>query len=310
MQTVSDPLIEALSLAPLFREPIESQVLVAPHHPGQASYIWDVRTARRRVIVRSPRRDSPPDEDFGQGVLRLFEANPSDLGRTAVITTYLAMHSEIPVPTILELATHNDRNFLIVEWLAGTPLNSFNQLPKKQLQRFGRHLARLHQQQFPIFGSPNALVNRAAGQPLDQFNARMKSTIHYLGKRYYAANPETAHWIGLADRSIESLSWPNTASPIMIDMDPSQFLVTEGQCLSALVDTELYVLAPRELELVGLEYLLNEPSAQIFATGYQQVAPLPLLQPYRLPFRLLLRLLSFQGPIDWTQWMKAPIRWQ
>ena len=42
-------------------------------------------------------------------------------------------------------------------------------------------------------------------------------------------------------------------------MDPTQFL-SDGTTITGLVDSEAYAVAPRELDFIGLEYVLTERS--------------------------------------------------
>lgn len=92
----------------------------------------------------------------------------------------------------------------------------------------------------------------------------------------------------------------------MIDIDPSQFL-TDGSQLTGIVDTEAYVIAPRELDFIGLEYILDEQSAAEFRAGYESLLPIPNLTECRLPYRYFYRLLSVQGSVDIGQWMNAKV---
>lgn len=191
-----------------------------------------------------------------------------------------------------------------MEHQKGRALTDFGQLSDAALRLLGEHLARLHGQRFAVFGSPLALQDVKAGQPISQFWSRTYATIKYLANRYYRDDANAIGWVKeTLEISPPPVSW---ASPVLIDMDPSQFLLNQnGEPI--LVDTELYVLAPPQLELCAMEYLLGEREAQAVAKGYQGIAPLPPLKPFRPIFRVLLRLLSFQGDIDWEKWMRWPI---
>jgi aminoglycoside phosphotransferase (APT) family kinase protein len=105
-----------------------------------------------------------------------------------------------------------------------------------------------------------------------------------------------------ADLNIE------TFVPIMLDLRWDQMLHQQGQ-LSAIVDMDAFVVGPRELELVLLEYQLNEHQAGVFIEAYRASAEWPDLTEQRFCYRLLLFLMNSLGETDVNKWMNASIRW-
>lgn len=95
---------------------------------------------------------------------------------------------------------------------------------------------------------------------------------------------------------------PEHFCPVIIDLDPSRFLIRDGM-LSAVVDVEAYVVGPRELDFIGLEYLLEEESAAAFLQGYSTLLSPPHLKRYRRVYRYFYRLLGVQGSVDWDRWL-------
>jgi hypothetical protein len=96
---------------------------------------------------------------------------------------------------------------------------------------------------------------------------------------------------------------PDYTSYVLVDMDPTQFL-SNGKVITGLVDTEAYAVAPRELDFIALEYVLDEKSAAEFQKGYEKILDLPDLTKCRLPFRYLYRLLSVQGNVNIEEWLE------
>ena len=88
-------------------------------------------------------------------------------------------------------------------------------------------------------------------------------------------------------------------------MDPTQFL-SDGTTITGLVDSEAYAVAPRELDFIGLEYVLTEKEAHAFKSGYETIMSIPHLEEYRQPYRYLYRLLSVQGNVE-LKMVKSPI---
>lgn len=299
LDTVHDPELECLDLERVLRRPLKSQQLLPAHHPGQASYIWRIETSVSFQIVRTNRFLTPPDEDFWQGSLHLFGALTTDLTRLAAINRWLQPRVPWTVPQVHALVPFHGRIFAVLDWVSGDLVPSFDHLTPEALRVFGAALARLHQCHFPVFGPLALQDDLSRGIPAAQFSERFRSTQQFLQERFYPDEP-----LAQADHDFV---FEGPMAPMMLDMDPSQFL-TSNSSIRALVDTELYVIGPPQLELVGLEYLLSAESARAFAEGYATIAPLPPLRPVRHAFRRLLRALSFQGPVPWETWMAWPTR--
>jgi hypothetical protein len=78
---------------------------------------------------------------------------------------------------------------------------------------------------------------------------------------------------------------------VLVDIDPSQFL-SNGEIITCLVDTEAYVIAPRELDFYALEYFLDEQSEKNFKIGYEKIMQINT-RPGCLPVSLSLFLIDF-----------------
>ncbi len=83
--------------------------------------------------------------------------------------------------------------------------------------------------------------------------------------------------------------------------------LSDGTTITGLVDTEAYAVAPRELDFIGLEYVLTEKEAHAFKSGYETIMSIPHLEEYRQPYRYLYRLLSVQGNVEFKKMVKSPI---
>lgn len=299
METVRDPELEQLDLEQVLQRPLISQQLLPAHHPGQASYVWRIESAEGFQIVRTNRFLTPPAEDFWDGSRHLFGALTTDVTRLAVINRWLQPKLPWAVPQIHALVPFRGRYFAVLDWISGDTLADFDHLTKDSLNTFGSALARLHQCGFDVFGSPAILADVSRGIPARQFAETLIATQTLLQQRFYPEEP----WAQPDD----GFTFEGPMAPILLDMDPTQFLTSEGS-IRAVVDTELYVIGPPQLELVGLEYLLSPAAAAAVAEGYEAIAPLPSLAPVRRPLRRLLRALSFQGPVPWATWMDWPTR--
>ena len=72
------------------------------------------------------------------------------------------------------------------------------------------------------------------------------------------------------ESQLSSLSVPKESTLVLIDMDPTQFL-SDGTTITGLVDTEAYAVAPRELDFIGLEYVLTEKKHMPFKVVTKQL---------------------------------------
>ncbi len=303
MNTYRDRALEKLRLADVFPEwRVREQTLLPPHHPGQASYVWKVSTVKGPAIVRAPRFTYPPDEDFWQGALRLFDVSTVRGERLTTINPWLSARIPFTVPSVLATARFQARSFVLENWLPGATLHAFDSLSNRAMEALGTMVAQLHQERSTVFGANPA--DPWQGFPMATFPSRLEATLRYLLRRYYRRDLKAWRHLRLALADLAHLRF-EAAVPLLLDMEPSQFLTHAGE-ITALVDTELYVRGPAELELAGLELLLTSTTAKPFCRGYRRIEPLPILSPSRRLFRVLLRLLSFQGPVDWDDWMEKP----
>ncbi|MCL6452921.1 MAG: phosphotransferase [Alicyclobacillus sp.] len=289
------------NLQPLFPEPILEQHLFPDVHPGQASYVWRVTTARERRIVRTSRLTAAPEDAFWVGCRELFGVQPCNFLDMYDINATLRSRTSLPIPFVVRAASLHGRSLLVVEELPGRGLVAFNDLPVDAAAQLGCGIAEIHGATRDAYGD---FPGRTA-HPLRRFGAHMASVMEHLLNRFYHDSPEfqrdAPRWMEAA----ATLPAPACAVPILLDMDPTQFL-TDGERLTGLVDTELYAYGPAAYDLIALEPLLDRPHAAAFARGYQTVRPMPDLRPVRPVYRFLQRLMELQGPVPLDAWMRAP----
>lgn len=98
-----------------------------------------------------------------------------------------------------------------------------------------------------------------------------------------------------------------TFIPSMPDLRWDQFLQQNGQ-LYALVDLDAFVLAPRELDFVLLEYILTAEQYSTFIDTYSSTHPVPDISQVRPAYRLLLFLMQVLGEQEIGNWMNKEHR--
>jgi hypothetical protein len=294
-----------VDLQSLFPDPVLEQRSLHPELPDRFAHVWRVRTAAEDVVVRTTllrgRPPDPPDGQFFWGCHHLFGIDPRRVSALAPLNRLLGEVSPVPVPRVLRTAALDGREYAVLERLPGARLDSFLGQPPGLLEELGRCLAALHGRAFDRCGAPVGEV----GYALAAFNDRLVATLRAFVPRFYADDARIAAALDAVCRRAAALPPPRRAALVMVDVDPTQYLADDGR-LTGLVDTEAYVLAPPELELVALEYVLDAPAAAAFRRGYGSVAPLPELAAVRTVYRYLCRLLCIQGQDDLDAWLARP----
>jgi aminoglycoside phosphotransferase (APT) family kinase protein len=202
---------------------------------------------------------------------------------------------------VLRKGILDSREWVVVEHMPGWALETFRSQPAAMLEQLGRALAQIHSLRFADYGSPFGHVR----YPLDSFFARVVETLRMLAGRFYSGDARIMAALEPICRAALALPPPASAALAMVDLDVGQFL-SDGAHITAIVDTEGYVIGPRELDFIGLEYLLDQAGAVAFAHGYQAPLPLPNLAPVRAVYRYLYLLLEVQGQADLDEWMDWP----
>jgi hypothetical protein len=282
----------------LFNESIKEILELSPGYEDHTSDVWLVRTDYQEVVVRSSRMKEEPNNDFWWGCKKLFGIDPRQVYELEHVNNTLSDLTSIPVPRVINKGGYFSREFVVVEKLKGDVVQSFIGQPSSVLQSFGEGLAKIHQYQKNYIGNPSGNFKIK----LEEFNQHLKDIMTQLVSRFY---PEQEQIKGKLLEIIDlliGLPAPEFSTFVLVDMDPTQFL-SNGKVITGLVDTEAYVIAPRELDFVGLEYVLDEKSAMDFKNGYEKVMEIPDLTKCRIPYRYLYRLLSVQGSVDVEDWL-------
>lgn len=289
------------NLQPLFPDPILKQQPFADQHVGQASYVWRVVTAKEQVIVRTTRLAGTTLDAFWWGCKELFGVDPTDVFAMTAVNETLRKYAVVPIPAVVRQAQVEGAKMLVVEAMPGDAVLSFVDLSIAVSHELGRAIASIHQLQKLTFGNFQATLQ----QPLLAYPARMATVMQRLLERFHCPFPDIVaagpDWV----RAAAALPPPTHAVPILLDIDPTQFLA-DGHHLTALVDTEVYAYGPAAYDIVALEYLLDRPRAQAFAAGYETLLPLPRIADVRDVYRFLQRLMEVQGRVELSVWMSQP----
>jgi aminoglycoside phosphotransferase (APT) family kinase protein len=287
-------------LQDLFVERIYEQVELDSGFDDHGSSVFRVRTASEHVVVRSF-RDELAQGPFWGCLHELFGVDPRATSEVVGLHALLSTISPIPVPRVLRVGEAADRTWLVVELMPGARLERFDELSDAALLAFGRGLAAIHRSRFSTLGNPSATLR----YPAAEFPRRLAGALRRSVERY----PECAAARPLLDEmsaAAAALAPPAEGALVLADLFPPQFL-HEGGRLAALIDIDAYVIGPRELDFVCLEYFVDTRAAAILAAGYSELAALPPLQAVRRVYRYFLWVLTMNPRgLEIDRWMRWP----
>ena len=284
--------------------PCEKVLLVKELDPGyedHASDVWYVKTDKREVIVRtSGIEDAACTGPFFKGCNILFGIDPTNVFAMEGVSDTLARLDAFTYPKVL--GKHkSDREYVVVELLRGTTLHAFNGLPDDELIKLGYNLAKIHSHKLHYWGNPAGTFKI----DMEQVNSHIIRSMGEIVNLFYLDDHKIVSYLPQMERILRDLPAPKYTSYVLVDMDPTQFLADNGR-ITGLVDTEAYVIAPREFDFIALEYVLDEKSAQLISQGYKSILPLPDISAVRTVYRYLYRLIEVQSADDIDDWLAQP----
>lgn len=287
-------------LQPLFSDPILEQVELDSGFADHGSRVFRVRTEREHVVARAFRADGALGPFWG--CLRaLFGIDPRVTAEAVATYALLEQAGSFTVPRVRRTGDAADRTWLVVDFMPGAPLASFDELSDRGLFELGRGLAGIHRHRFATLGSPSGSVR----YPPEELPARLGVALDTFADTHPDAPVPARSRRELRD-AIAGLAAPVEGTLVLPDIFPPQFLQRDGRIV-ALVDIDAYVIGPRELDLVCLEYFVDARAAASFVRGYEEVAPMPALREVRPAYRWLLWVLTMNPmALDLERWMSWP----
>ncbi|GKU79196.1 phosphotransferase [Paenibacillus sp. L3-i20] len=287
-----------MNLQSLFSEEIVLQTSLN----GNASDVWLVKTESNEYVVRSSGVDDTIDAPFLWACRNLFGIDLSQTYRIENINILLEQITKnISFPRVLQKEMIDGRQVIVVEKMNGEKSKFLNK-STGTMEDFGKTMAEIHSYKLYECGCPYGDMR----YPLEQFPEKLIEAIKVLTSRYYSSNPVITNQVDVYCTAALKMPIPKFASYIMLDMDPRQFLFNNNR-VNAIVDTEAYVLGPREMDLVAIECSLDENGARAFRKGYTKVLSFPELSQIRELYRFLFCLLEIKGPsYDLKRWLSHP----
>ncbi|MFP5181132.1 phosphotransferase [Bacillus altitudinis] len=293
------------TLQALFDQPIVSVKTLGEPYDGRANDVWLISLQdQTEYVVKSP-KTAREESEFVYGINMIYGVDARTVQEHLdEINKKLAHTNSFHIPKVVRKVKKAGKHFYVMEKVEGIPLTSFEGRSAQFYRDYGRKLAHLHSYQTNFFGA----VYGGEKRHLREFHALLKKTVSKLISRYYTNQSEYQDYAEKVQQKLETLSPPDAASLILIDLDPSQYIEDDDQ-VASLVDTEYVVFGPATFDLIALEYLLTKEAAQMVQLGYEEICPLPRqLHEVRECYRFVSLLLDIHGSWDMKKWMNHPIR--
>jgi hypothetical protein len=234
---------------------------------------------------------------FWLGVNRLFAADfPNSLGYINLTHHFLEQNGTLAVPDFVAASAHR---FVLIRFLDGKDVETAD-IADQWVIALAEHIARLHQCAYTRWGNLAAPKFSAP-----EWASRLHETLVFLVKQHdmSMAEPFLAEVLAQAKDICET-----SFVPVMLDLRWDQFRCTQssdsGSNHLALIDLDAFVIAPRALDLVLLEYVLTPAQLALFKQHYTRTHPWPDHNANLPCYQLLLFLMNILGESDLEKWMQ------
>lgn len=254
--------------------------------------LWHCQTVDGKMVLKVCNHESVAKSHFWLGLNHLFAVDfPKSLENIHLTHDFLMLHGALKVP---ELVAASANRFVLTRFLPGVDLEA-TQMDDKWVVRLAKHIAKLHQRTDQQWGSLHAPQFAA-----EDWASCLHETLRILAGKSDTpiAEPMLSEILTLAKNTQET-----EFVPMMLDLRWDQL-----RCLSAndlaLIDLDAFVIAPRALDLVLIEYVLSAAQLAIFKWEYCKSHPWLDAAAQKPCYQLLLFLMNILGETNLVDWMK------
>lgn len=231
---------------------------------------------------------------FWLGANHLFTADfPNSLSTIHLTHHFLQKNGALTVPDFVAASANR---FVLSRFLAGKDVDT--EIANQWVMQLAEHISRLHQSTYPSWGKLHAPPLAA-----NEWGSRLHDTLVFLAKQHdtLITEPLLAEVLAQAHHCHET-----QFVPMMLDLRWDQFrdsqINNSGDHDLALLDLDAFVIAPRALDLVLLEYILTSAQLALFKKHYTHTWPAHTVN---TPcYQLLLFLMNVLGEKDLEKWMQ------
>ena len=286
------PLLTALEQAEL-PALIAAPSLLASKFEDSTHEVFLCDTVDGRMVLKVCDEGSVTQSGFWQGLNHLFLADfPNSLEQIGRTHDLLTKHGCCAIP---EFVASSRGQFVLTRFVTGEDVTAA-QVTDEMVLQLAKHIGQLHQHTQSTWGNLHAPVYEAR-----EWNKHLSTTLGALANQDDVTMTKSL----LADVLAQANVIEETEFvPIMLDLRWDQFRTVAKSKALALIDLDAFVIGPRALELVLLEYVLSEQQFALFKTAYTQMNNWPDYSAQKASYQLLLFLMQVLGETDLDSWMK------
>ncbi|MEZ0288215.1 MAG: hypothetical protein ACAH05_04530, partial [Methylophilus sp.] len=216
------------------------------------------QTVDGEMVLKVCNQASIAKSHFWSGANHLFAADfPNSLKDIHVTHHFLEKNGALTVPGFVSASANR---FVISRFLAGKDVKT-EHISDQWIVQLAEHIARLHQCTNTSWGKLHAPQFTAK-----QWASRLQETLVFLAGQHGMLIIEPL----LAEILVHAKKIQETEFvPMMLDLRWDQFRYSVNNDL-ALIDLDAFVIAPRALDLVLLEYVLTPAQLAVFKQHYTQ----------------------------------------
>jgi hypothetical protein len=257
--------------------------------------LFHCQTAKGEMVLKVCNLATIAKSPFWLGANHLFAADfPNSLGTIHLTHDFLHKNGALVIPDFVSASAHR---FVITRFIAGKDLDA-DAITEQQVIALAAHITQLHQVTYASWGTLKDPAFSAK-----QWSNRLHETLAFLAKQRGMAitEPILAKALAHTESIVET-----EFVPMMLDLRWDQFRCGQLNASSthelALIDLDAFVIAPRALDLVLLEYLLTPAQLALFKQHYTHTWP---EHNENTPcYQLLLFLMNVLGETNLATWMQ------
>lgn len=271
-----------------------------------ANDIWRVQTPHGEFVVKITRTEAAETEEnhpFWNGLNVLFGLRMhEDIEYQKKLARFINSYSPLKIPSVRRVSVKSgeiEKPYTVVECVPGEAAEFGGADDKNLARQLGEHLGGLHRAEFDYWGTFSESTKYAPGE----WSEKLAEAMRILAESDWGNKPEVHARLKEFQKKAREVRAPKACALVFPDLRPSQFLAKDGN-FTALVDIESHVVAPRELDLVAVEYSLEtKRQVEEFKKGYEKFLRLPDISETRGVYRFIYFLIDILGEEDFEKWM-------
>ncbi|MGP1718524.1 MAG: phosphotransferase [Methylophilus sp.] len=272
---------------------LAAQPVAIPNKFADSTHrLFYCQTADGEMVLKICNESTIEKSPFWSGANHLFAADfPDSLASIHLTHAFLQKNGALSVPDFVAASAHR---FILTRFLAGKDVES-EDISDQRVIQLAQHIAKLHQSTYTRWGKLHDPQLTATA-----WASRLQETLALLARQHDTVIDEALLAEVLAHaKSIEEAEFV----PMMLDLRWDQFRYAGANDL-ALIDLDAFVIAPRALDLVLLEYVLTPAQLVVFKQRYTQTHEWPDHTAHTPCYQLLLFLMNILGERDLATWMQ------